>query len=179
MPSKTVFRQLTEKQCILLYTILQMQKANPPLSATKEKIKAAADFSETEFNRYLHNLRKISQTRYVLSVKGRKPFRYRVSSKRLVTQDDTAQILLLLSGFPFSEDGQIPFQHGIKWISQETRLSEEVIKERIEKAIEQEYLGKIQRNEVYLEITDRVLCELPFLKMVAQDFVKPRNKPLN
>jgi len=102
-----------------------------------------------------------------------------VSQRRLVTQDDTAQILLLLSDSPFSEDGQIPFQRGIKWISRETRMSEEVIKERIEEAIEQEYLEKIQRDKVYLEITDRVLCELLFLKMVAQNLVKSENKPLN
>jgi transcriptional antiterminator len=168
VPSKTKFRDLTDEQCILLFAILQMQKSTPPVKATVTKIVEATGLTSRKVHRCLHKLRRISKCKYVQRILGKKPTRYRVPSQFLVTQSDTAEILLLLLSPPFLNDGQIPYDKIINWLSEKMNLTELTVRDKLKKATEQEYLTLIKGRDDFLEVGDRVLCEQLYLQLVAK-----------
>lgn len=172
MPKSVEFRDLREEQCKLLYAIWQIQTKRPYLGATAALIMEKTGFSGSDFNRNLHGLRKISKSFYVLTIKGRRPVRYRLSTERLVTQSDTSALLLELLAYPEKDrkDGQIPYRAFIDRISKALALPDKVIVDRLEKAIKQQYLVLVAREEPYIEITNRLICEKRFLELIASHF---------
>jgi hypothetical protein len=169
VPKKTNFKDLSEDKCKLLYAVLQMQKASPPIKATKMKIMESTGFSESKVGKLLYQITRISQSRYIQTVSGESPVRYRLFTQRLVTQADTAHLLLLLLECPhINADGLIIFEEAVKWLNKQTGFSEEIVRDRLDKAISQEYLTKVPCQDVIcLEKNDRLVCEQIFLKMVA------------
>lgn len=170
MPGKTNFKDLSEDKCKLLFAVLQMQKAKPPIKATKIKLMEYTGFAESKVDRLLHETRQISRSRYIETVRGTSAARYRLYTQQLVTQAVTAQILLLLMESPhINADGLIIYEISVKWINKQTGFSEEIIRDRIDKAIRQEYLTLVKCQDTFcLEGTDRLVCEQLFLKMIAE-----------
>lgn len=166
---------MREEQCKLLYAIWQIQTKRPHLGATAARIVELTGFGEADFNRNLHDLRKISKSFYVLTVKGRRPVRYRLATEHLVTQSDTSAILLELLNYPekYRKDGQIPYKGFIDWIGKALLLPEGITRNRLEKAVKQQYLTLIEREELYLELGHRLICEKTFLEFLAAHF-RPR-----
>lgn len=171
MPRKTNFPDLSEDQCKLLFAILQMQRAHPAIKATKAKIIEYTGFTETKIGKLLHEIRTISRSRYVERVKGSSPTRYRLFTQRLITQAETARVLLYLIECPFvNADGLVYFQKAVRWIKAQTGLTEQSIRSRIDKAIKQEYLTEVQsQGAPCLEKSDRLVCKWIFLKMIVEN----------
>lgn len=169
MPKKIEFRDLHGQHCKLLHTIWQVQTTTPQGGATAARVMKIAGFSKTEFNRYLHDLRKISKSFYILTVKGKKPVRYRLATEHLVTQSDTAAILILLKNYPnkYRKDGQIPTDRFVRSASKALQLPQAIVQNRIREAVEQHYLAEVLRDRAYLETSERLICEEPFLKLLA------------
>jgi len=178
VPKRIEFRDLREEQCKLLEVIWQIQTSHPYLGVTADRVIERAGLTKGEFNRLLHELREVSKSSYVRTVKGKKPVRYRLSTEHLVTQSDTATILLKLIEYPqkYRVDGQIPYVSFVQWVSEALRLPETTVKDRIEKAIRQRYLKRIGRNIDYLEIGDRLFCERGYLELLATRFEQNRPK---
>lgn len=172
MPKTIEFRDLREEQCKLLYAIWQIQTKRPHLGATAARIRALAGFGESEFNRSLHGLRSISKSFYVLTVKGRRPVRYRLATEHLVTQSDTSAILLGYLRYPekYRKDGQIPYKGFVEWVGKALLLPEGIVRNRLEKAVKKLYLTEIEREELYLELGHRLICEKRFLEFLASHF---------
>lgn len=155
---------------MLLHVIWQIQTDRSSGAATLEAIRLKSELSASDINGYLHDLRQISKSYYVRTIRKIRPAWYRLPSEHIVTQSDTAKILLELFEFPNNEclDGQVPQARFIIYAAKKLGLATEIIDDRLEKAIKQCYLTRIQRDEWYLELGDRLVCEKEYLTLLAQ-----------
>jgi len=173
VPKRIEFRDLQEPHCKLLYAIWQIQNRHPSVGATAARIMEITGFRKSKFTRYLHDLRDISQSFYVLTVKGRKPVRYRLAKEHLVTQSDTAAILLQFLSYSPKSEGErvIPLEKFAAATSRALGLPPSAVKTRLKKAAEKHYLTEIRRDQLFLEVNERLLCEEGFLRLLADHYV--------
>jgi hypothetical protein len=172
VPKTIEFRDLQEHHCKLLFAIWQIQTTRPYLGATGKLIMERTGFTPRELANTLHELRKISKSAYVKTVKGRKPVRYRLATEHLVTQSDSAMVLTRFRDYPAKKrkDGQVPLEDFVSSTTRALNLPEITVRDRITRALNRQYLVEVMRDQMYLEMGDRLMCEERFLKLLAAEY---------